>query len=259
METRVMKSIVNSIILVIALVFVSIFGCSEKQSDKKPKELKGAYDAQKALALIYGSLEWNDKKLSEYFKDKTVGYISLDFDSIYTEGGKEKHFVIAHITPSPIEEYRCHACTPLVGGAVFAKSKNGWVVESENKVMGWGNAFGEDFKLEKIGADKAGLVLRIQDVHQGYENKSTKLFISYNGKLNPVLEVGFGESPGPGACMEGAEAQSINVRFEPGNQSEYFDAVADIQYNEGNCGKLVVKKQSSRYRFAGGKYAQIAQ
>lgn len=220
--------------------------------------LKDPFDANDALVLLYGGKTWTHANLKKYFDGRSTGYISLAFDASYMENNQEKHIVISHITPNPADDYHCHACTPLVGGAVYVKSKEGWSMESESKIIGWGSSLGEAISLDKIGPERYGIFLAIDDAHQGYETKYINLIIPYQGALDIALQVGFTEKPGPGACGKAAQAQKVGINFVKARDSEYFDVVANIKRNGGRCRKsMPVYRKTARYKFVNGKYEPL--
>jgi hypothetical protein len=219
-------------------------------------------DASKALASLYGGLVWKDKILAKYFGGKTTGYLIPVFEKRFTEGETEKYLVLGHITPEPTETYVCHACTPLIGGAIFVKQGSKWVVESKQKIIGWGAGLAQDdISIEKNGPVKYGVLIRIDDAHQGYEDRRERLLVPNQKNLDVALEVGYVEKPGPAACLEGNidfPAQSVEIKFEQGNNAEYFDAVVHVEYNEGVCDKENIRiNKTTRYQYHKGKYIPI--
>jgi hypothetical protein len=218
-------------------------------------------DANKAFTDIYGGLIWNDKILAQYFQGKTIGYLAPVFEERFTEGGLEKLLVLGRITPEPTESYFCHACYPLLGGAIFHKQGSLWVVESAKKIIGWGGSLSPDvISIFKIGPTKYGVSIRFFDVHQGYEVLKEMILVPNQGHLDVVLDVGYSDKPGPGVCLEdniNLPNQNVDIKFEPGINPEYFDAVVHIEYNDGACGhkvKWVAHKETTRYQFKKGRY-----
>jgi hypothetical protein len=212
-------------------------------------------DRQQALMLLYGGDIWTSDKLKEYFNGQDRGYISVAFEAPYVEQGQNKYVVIVRITPKPAEEYACHACTPIIGGGVFKLSGTDWAVESKGDIVGWGGTFGEKFSLVNIGLDKHGILDSIEDSHGGYEDKSIKLIIPYNGYFHNALNIGFGEKPGPGACGH-VPKQYVAVHFLQA-KSEFFDVESKLKFNDGTCKKFSVRNQIARYRFSDGIYKRL--
>lgn len=216
-------------------------------------------EAKEALLALYGGLKWEDKRLIEYCEYQT-GYITPAFESRFTEGGTEKLLAIGIIAPEEGSISACHACVPLIGGAIFVKQGAKWVVESEDKIIGWGGPYGTtgDIRIVRIGNDKFGVLIKVNDMHQGYEDIRYRILVPKNGRLILALDIGFSEQPSEGACEDVTNLlQSIDLNFEPTDDSEYFDITARFQFNDGDCKHIVRKDETLRYRLKDGEYKQI--
>jgi|GEM_PF-5662880 len=246
-------------ILITVILLIAI--CVDNVLSKERKTLREPFNPDEALIMLYGGMIWKNYALKNYFKEESTdtGYITLAFESAYIENNKEKHVVISHITPRPYEEYQCHACAHLVGGAVFVKSKNGWSIESKSKIIGWSSdLFHENITLVKIGPDKYGVMLSVDDVYQGYETKYKFMIVSYNNILKKVLDVGFSEKPSHDVCGKGIEEQKVEVEFDKTQDSECFDIIVHIKRNEGSCRtKISVLSETKRYKYVKGKYKYV--
>ncbi len=221
-------------------------------------------DAGAAVTQIYGGTTWKAQELTQYFgrgqqrgQSRDLAYVSVAYQADFSEGGVEKSVVITRLTPVPEDEFRCHACAPVIGGAVFAFRDNGWKIESRAQILGWGTGGGNYFSLLKIGPDRYGVLYRLEDDHQGYEQKRIKLLVPFRGTLLTALSIGFDGSPSPGAC-EGAQSQSVRLdvtRSGHGSDPGYFDLLTAVQRNEGACGNLVFRTKVTRFVFQNGAYA----
>lgn len=220
---------------------------------------KISVEAKDAFLNLYGGAIWTDKSIGDYFKDKTEGYISPKFEGRFIEGGINKLLVLGYITPD--EDYFCHACVPLVGGAVFQKQESKLVVESAQKIIGWGDVLETGtYELVQIGPDKYGVSIHITDAHQGYQDNKFEILVSYQGKLNIALDAGYVERPGDAACIDDnveLPKQDLSLKFEPGKNPEYFDAIVRARYNDGACQHWVRKEETRRYQFHDGKFEPI--
>lgn len=222
-----------------------------------------ALQPHEALQQLYGGEIWNDPRLSDYFNKsqvtgsaRTRAYIEVAYETGFTEGGQEKVMVIARLTPEPPQEFTCHACAPLLGGAVFVRTGDAWKIESRTQILGFGNSGGTHFSLDLLGPQRHAVLVRLDDTHQGYEQQRINVIMALEGALVPVLSVGFDESPGADACA-GGKPQSVHLEFKPGSDSTYFDALATIEKNDGDCGHLVPKLVHEHYRFQNGKYSLV--
>jgi hypothetical protein len=215
----------------------------------------GEFDLERALTLIYGGPTWSNPNLKQYenFKDSNQAFIRSVFDAPYKEQKVEKHIVIAALTPQA--DYFCHACWPLLGGAIFRKDGQQWSIETENKVIEPGNGWGDTFELVQIGLNRHGVVHHIDDVHGGYEDMTATVLFPLNGTLlAQQLPSQISGTPGPGACE--APTQQFRLSFTSGNESsprrneKYFDLVVDVQWNEGKC-KEIETDEGVDFQFTG--------
>lgn len=216
-------------------------------------------EAKGALLDLYGGIQLNDKRLVEYINVETA-YVIPVFEKHFISEGSEKLLVLGVLSETDGAIQDCHACTPLLGGAVFSKQGQKWVVENEQKIIGWGGPFGTlgDIDIVLTGKNKYGVAIRVSDMHQGYENMFVRVFVPYNGKLVEALGDGFAESPSENACENiNIQPQSFDVKFEPANDADYFDLVTRSQFNEGDCEHFVRKDITIRYRFNNGKYLPV--
>lgn len=218
-------------------------------------------EAKDALINLYGGVTWKSKNIGEFFKGKKKGYISPKFEGRFTEGGRNKLLVLGYITPAPIESYFCHACLPLIGGAIFRQKDSRWVVEAAQKIIGWGDVFETgNFDLIQIGPDKYGVLIHVSDSHQGYEDSKFEILVPYNGHITIALDAGYIEKPGPAACIDdniNMPQQDLKIKFEAGKRPEYFDVIVQAKYNDGNCQGWTRKAEIKRYQFNNGKFKPI--
>ena len=89
-----------------------------------------------------------------------------DAAASYQTGGQDKTIVIARLTPRPPDEYTCHACVPLIGGAAFVRSETGWKIDSRAQIIGFGNGAEKNFSLAQIGPGRYGVLFRLADRFQ---------------------------------------------------------------------------------------------
>ena len=216
-------------------------------------------EAKKALIGIYGNSIFIDKRLVKFLKVDT-GYVTPVFEQTFTEGGNKKLLVVGVISDAEKPMPACHACVPVIGGAIFIKLRDRWVVESEQKVIGWGGPFASEgqISLVHIGKDKYGVSIRNSDMHQGFEYSGVRILVPRNGNLDLALDVSFTDKPSEGACeFSNKLPQSLDVKFEPANRNGYFDAVIRMQYNDGDCNKSVRYDKTTRYILRDGKYDPV--
>ena len=215
------------------------------------------FDPQAALTQLYGGNTWKDPRLARHFSSpgSDVVYVSLGFDAPYLEGGHPKHLIVSLLTPEPPEQYSCHACTPLIGAAVFTLAGAKWQIESESTIIE-DVALGHRFSLVKTGPDRYGVLVHQLDSHQGYQLDRIDLLLAYKRIMRQALSIGFNESPSPDACGDGAQ-QSVDLTFNVAGSKEFYDALAVVRENAGQCGHLKATVQRSRYEYAAGDYRLV--
>jgi hypothetical protein len=220
-----------------------------------------AFDPQAALTQMYGGDTWKDPRLTRYFQwskpkgGADVAYVSLGFDAPYTEGGHRKHVVVSILTPDPPDQYGCHACTPLIGAAVFTLAGSSWQLESVSLFIE-DVASGHRFTLVRAGPDRYALQVHQQDDHQGYELDRIDLLVPYQKDIRRALTVGFNESPSPGACGDGSP-QATDLNFDTQGAKEFYDALTVVRKNAGECGHLRPTVEQGRYTYAAGVYRLV--
>lgn len=218
-------------------------------------------EGRRLFVDLYGGVIWKDQSIKKFFNDATEAHITPKFEVRFTENGKDKLFVLGYVAPT--EEYICHACVPLLGGAIFRYDNSAWIVESKQTIIGWGDVLETgEFQLVKIGPDRYGLSVHITDAHQGYEDNRYLVIVPYKGKLLIALDSGFIEKPGSAAYIEDdveLAEQNVSINFAQGNNLEYFDVVLKLNYNEAAGKEWHLKSETQHYTFKDGQYINLKQ
>jgi hypothetical protein len=268
--------------LILLLTFVLVLAACSRSQKSEPESQKAkppaiAFDKLTALKTIYGEVTpvneggkteavyWNTvdvpKSLSQYYQSTPKGKARIIFDTPYKENGIDKRIVLAATAPAD-RDYECHACGMLIGGVVFKRASDGWLVESQNKYIAvegkWGTVEGEKIGLIKIGPERNGVLFSGSDMHQGYESNGVSLLIPYGKSIIESLQF-FVEGPGEGVCDDAAWKQGIDLK--PAGQQKilqgYYDMKADTRYNDGKCGHVKPIQETRHFAFANGKYQTI--
>lgn len=246
--------------------------------------INGEITALKVLEAMYGKLTvkggkpvepaiWRNisvpNDLKQYWREK-CGEVYVAFEGRYKESGVDKYILITQTRPYGDETFSCHACDPLIGGIVFARQGNRWVMESHNKyiaVIGkWGwltrNPYDDDHhpdtvQLVEIGPEKHGVLIRFWDMYQGYEVYGIRLIVPYKNLLQVSLGDGF-EGAGEGACPDKAakNKQSIDLTFDEKDKGEFYSVKVVKRWNKGLCEKIKSVKETTKYKFADGVYQE---
>lgn len=230
---------------------------------------RGEFDPVVALTVVYGREPWNDLlAVGQNTFGNGRDFIEPLYDVAYVEGGVRKHAVIATLTPRPRSQYNCHACPPMLGGAVFRRDGELWRVESRGLKIEPGHAWFDGrhgrLSLVRLGPDRYGLLHQVHDASQGRESMRASLILGADGVLASRLVSGPVEGPGPGAC--GAPAQHLKIdAVEAGaGATGFYDIVVDALWNEARCEPVEGGngasspgrscQRTARYRYREGTY-----
>jgi len=231
----------------------------------------GEFDPLIALTLVYGGKVPNSR-VNTFQSGQD--FIEPLYDTAYVEGGVDKHVVIATLTPRPRSEYNCHACAPMLGGAVFRHDGDVWRIESTGLKIEYGHAWfdgmHEQLTLVRVGPDNYGLLHLINDVSGGSETMRASLIFGVDGVLAGRLVVPPVHGPGPGAC--GMPAQHLKVDIleaGAGNTDSgtgFYGVVVDALWNEGHCEPVEGGRRAkwsgqachraTQFRYRDGTYVQ---
>lgn len=258
---------------VLLLCWSASQSCVAMAQDSPPSRTSfpGDFNPDVALTLVYGREPWSNR-LEQ--RRSTFGggqdFIEPLFDAAYVEDGVDKHVVIATVTPRPRSQYDCHACSSMLGGAVFRRDGNEWRIESKGLEIEPGHAWldgrHDRLALVRIGPNRFGLLHEVRDVAQGYESMRASLIFGVDGVLASRLTVPAIEGPGPGAC--GAPAQRLNVDVVEAGVgaagSGFFGVDVEAQWNEARCESVEAGggarlsgracQRTSRYEYRNGTY-----
>jgi hypothetical protein len=211
-------------------------------------------EVNQAIVSVYGGSKWHDKKLFEFLKTNT-GFVTAQFWSNLSVNGVNRLLVIVSIEPKEIPDEN-HI--QLIGGAILKQVGSKWIVESENKILGWGGKHNDigAASIVRVGEEKYGIEITESDEVRGFESFSIRVFIPVDQKLELALEIGAGGPEGDGPCEnKNFPSQSLSVSYIPVPNSEYFDINASAEYNEGDCENNVRRETQTLYHLYNGKYS----
>jgi hypothetical protein len=211
-------------------------------------------EVNQAIVSIYGGPKWHDQKLIEFLKTDT-GFVTAQFWSRLSVNGVNRLLVIVSIEPKEIPDEN-HV--PLIGGAILKQVGSKWIVESENKILGWGGKHNDigAVSIVRVGKEKYGIEITESDEVRGFESISTRVFIPVDQKLELALEVAAGGPEGDGPCEnKNFPPQSLGISYISVPNSEYFDINSSAEYNEGDCDNNVRRETQTLYHLHNGKYS----
>jgi serine/threonine protein kinase len=243
------------------------------------KMFSGDFDTGKALALVYGSydapkkyVKWKITKedlnrLSPEDRSTAIDagmtvYTAANLVAPFTEAGVQKRFLITETVPA---HYDCHACAPLIGGAVFSQQGNDWQLDAENRFVtvmgGWGTA--PKGKLAKIGPERYAIVFHPGGTGQGITEEAVSIMGEVQDTVKELLTILEYAGDNAGACGEGGGEEGMSpcwkfsskMDFEPGAKPDYFDIkVTTTGTKEDDNGKIRKANAVKKYVFVEGKY-----
>ncbi|MEZ2352208.1 lysozyme inhibitor LprI family protein [Caballeronia sp. RCC_10] len=224
------------------------------------RSIAGNFNVPAALELLYGPYDqsssaarWEDAAVPSDLAwrenlqlpaggvMRVKGVATFDF----SEGGKTKKVLVTDSMP---EDGGCHACTGLLGVAVFAKDGDKWKVESNHPYvasMGAMGSVGDRFDWVPAGDDLYALVVGGDDMHQGYQTVSTTAFVrNKEGSFVSVIDDG-------DTGTSDQETLLAQTTFIKGKNPSHYDVKVAISYRLP--GKAVYVADHV-YQYSGGKY-----
>lgn len=227
------------------------------------RTIPGEFNTPAALELLYGpydettktaswqdasvppGLPWRDNLQLTPGKALLVkGVATFDL----SEGGKQKKIFVTNAVP---DGGGCHACTGLLGVAVFAKDGNNWKVESNSPYvasMGVSGSVGDRFEWTPAGDDSYALIVSGGDSQQGYETASMTAFVrAKDGTFSPAID---------DADTGASEQMSLSTQttFLKGKDAAHYDI--KVAYSYQLPGQAVYVADHV-YQYAGGKYVLV--
>ncbi|WMY10953.1 hypothetical protein [Paraburkholderia phenoliruptrix] len=224
------------------------------------RAIAGSFNVPAALELLYGPYDqssstarWEDAAVPpdlpwrENLQLPAGGVMRVKgvgtFD--FSEGAKTKKVLVTSSMP---EDGGCHACTGLLGVAVFVKDSDKWRVESSQPYvasMGAMGSVGDRFDWVPAGDDSYALIVGGDDMHQGYQTVSSTAFVrTRDGKFVSAIDDG-------DTGTSDQETLLAQMTFIKGKNPSHYDAKVAISY--WLPGKAVYVADHV-YEYSGGKY-----
>ncbi len=238
-------------------------------------------DAPTAMAFLFVHYDPRDKiapwcpaRGSDAYRFFYEAYGSVDmlsaiaFSASYSEGGRP-HFIVVTQTAPVFDS--CHACTVVLGAAVFAQADGVWRLKHFNPAITHAGSYGhapEDMALEKIGPDLHGVAVTERYMGQGQTVWSylllgpvgdrweeilppTNIGDAYQGNCDPQT----GDALDP--VFQKCYAYSSVIRFIPGAHPTYFDIEVHTAGTDSRPDNIIMPfERSAVYGFNGCRYAE---
>ena len=191
--------------------------------------------------------------------------------SAANEDGKDKVVFVFYSLPARDDgspaNFECHACTPLIGAAIFVKDGAQWRIESSRTVVTRSGGFGyppTEIRIITIGPKRIGIEITDGDTGGGETTDTKSILVPWNGKINEALFTVISDD-NKGDCGKDADngpcyANRKSLSFVPGANPEYFDVLlrlsgTDMTDQEPYRRKIVHGYE--RFSFANGSYKTI--
>lgn len=227
------------------------------------RAIAGEFNIPAALELLYGpyddssktaswqdavippDLPWRDNLQAATDKALLVsGVATFDF----SEDGKKKKVLVTNAVP---EGGGCHACTGLLGVAVFVKDGDKWKVDSNHPYvasMGESGAVGSGFEWVPSGDNSYALVVNGEDGHQGYQTVTTTVFVrAKDGSLSQAVDDG-------DTAVSEQELLSAQTSLVKGKNAAHYDVKVALTYQIPSQATYVAEHV---YQFVNGKYVAV--
>lgn len=260
---------------VIPLVLIAILACPSvptmvrgEIAPQSELRVPPEFDLANAMKSIYGNFDEAAKTSvfivpedfpHHFFEQGDRAVASAFFIAKGRDSGAEKMFlVIDAVLPMPTY-FKCHACAPLIGAAVFVKSGGAWRIESSSTaILVDGNSgYPPDARLIEIGPQRMGIELKDTYVGQGSTTTFIAMLIPWHGEIRDAIEVIIGDDD-LGECRKGVDCYKTRrqVRLVRGANPDYDDVVVTTSGTERDekRGAVVRVRGVETWRFSEGKY-----
>lgn len=241
--------------------------------------IAGDMTPRRALEALYGKLtsgkpldgdckeyaSWkpplNTEKFKDYFqfgeqyKNQPL-LVCSKFSASYTEQDKQK-FVL--VTKAGVKESfdtinfgTSEVPAPILGMAIFVKDGDQWRLEVEDRFVTH-TSFSENIKLQKIGANKYG-VLSTTAIHSGAGCNlvTVEVLMPYAGGIT-AQELNVPLTEKEDEMYNGGDCSATSVKFDTKANSEYYPVTVTQTFTDDR-GRH--PKKSARLTFSNGSYVK---
>ena len=184
----------------------------------------GEFSERKALELLHGNewkefaftsdsefienrVEWDLSKASQQIEfpshsennDSNIAFTKVLYSANFQQSNQDKYLIITE-TSLPFDE--CPFCSSIIGGAIFMREGNKWIVEVQEDTLmeagGWRNSYNQG-EFIQIGEDTYGYLITRHFVGTGFLKDTIVLFTVIDGNfqiaLNNIVIAGSIASP----------------------------------------------------------------
>ena len=249
------------------------------------------FDEAAAMRALYGQYEKNSTTANssvpdDHRVDLTGSELKPSdplvvrpfWSGTYEDGGVQRAVLLTYAVPfephwEPIvpgdKPFSCHACTPLIGIAVFKWSAKGWVPEVSRVAVSRGGGWGlppSPARLIKIGTHHMAIEIDEEYDGGGDTTISEEIIPLHGSSISKVLRIETGEDNAGGcerhqpadepACYRYKKTLSLKL----GPNSDYYDirtVLHGTDYDDGPSQGVHRVAATELFRFVNGTYVSI--
>ena len=157
-------------------------------------------------------------------------------------------------------EFDCHACSPVIGGAVFRRRGGEWTLDAVSKAAviagGWGAP--PQAEIVRIGSDLQGVRLNSGFMAQGEVVVTTSILVPFGRRLQLALWETTAEDHTAGLCSQSAPPNCTKYQatfdYVPRTGSAVYDIQATWEGVLAADGGPVDAAKREVYVFQNGRY-----
>lgn len=188
----------------------------------------------------------------------------VNFSKAYRNGGTERRILLVTVFS---ENFNCHTCQPILGGAVFTKVGDGWRLDSFTKCIGQMGVFNiiREGRLVQLGKDRFGVLIQPEDWAQGQFSRDLAIIAEVEGNLSLACYVTNVDGDNSGNAEPGKMDDqfrfSSKLTFPKKKGSEWFDILIETKGTKPDpdldSDKLISARQVHRFTFKDGQYRPV--
>jgi len=256
-------------LIVLALIpGIRAAGKAEAQAKPPAHELQvpAGFNLATGMSLLFGNFNLGTNSSNYDIPQTTVLDLKGSFfeigDEIIVrpfwisaadEGGMRKIVLLTYAVPArhdqqstneTADHFDCHACSPLLGAAIFVQIGSTWAVESSRTAVSRAGAWGDppsDVQIVSIGPHRSGIEITNSDAGQGETTTARWVLVPWNGKVNEAA-LRLISDDDKGGCGKDAEgfpcyANRKKMTFVAGKNPEYYDILLVLTGTDLTDGK----------------------
>ena len=190
------------------------------------------------------------------------------YNAFFNDSG-QKYFILIIQTAFVFDS--CHACTVVLGGALFHQIGKVWKLETFNHSIMAAGSYGNaphDMRLVKIGQNRYGVAIIDGYMGQGVYSENYYLIGPVGNRLEKLLSIDDTAGNNEGACDDGSDNSiaskcyyyESSIEFNQGNNTDYFDVMLVKEGTRSVSFDTVSNfKKVGQYQFNGCCYKKVTE